>query len=505
MPFCARPALFCALFAVAAAGQTQQPPTEMAQHDEPATFKTHVNLVMVPVVVRDKSGKAVGTLKKEDFQLFDKGKPQDINRFSVEKPGEHGDEVKTADNNTGEGKPTPVDIPDRFVAYVFDDIHINFGDLARTRQSAIRSMANLRPTDRAAIFTTSGQVTLEFTDDRNKFNETLLRLMPHPIARSTTQECPDISYYMADLITNKNDPQAMQAAAAETVICMNLQDPSQAPMIVRGISQRVLGTGEHEKAVSPSPSCARSFIAWPSAPPRPASRLCSLRRGFSLSNSSRKEPRCDRSRHQGQRHYRYARRARPLYGFLARPQPPLHRFHRHPHQIPNRALLPREPRPSPTFWTNLPPAPRALFIENNNDFDERPPAHRRGRPPSSTCSAFHPRISKLTTAAITTSKVSLKLSAGLSLVARRGYFAPKRLESAEETAKQEIEEALFSREELQDLPMEMHTQFFKTGDTAKLNVLVHLSMKRLRILSGPGDPTQQERADNSGRPVRPQR
>src|SRR5271169_4460756 len=59
---------------------------EVSTRDESATFRTGVNLVLVPVVVRDRQGRAVGTLHKEDFQLLDKGKPQVITRFSVEKP-----------------------------------------------------------------------------------------------------------------------------------------------------------------------------------------------------------------------------------------------------------------------------------------------------------------------------------------------------------------------------------------------------------------------------------
>ena len=84
---------------------------EMTSHDAPATFQTKVNLVLVPVVVRDRLGKALGTLHKEDFQLFDKGKPQVISRFSVETA--RGPEIKlpaeggTKENETLPGEPSP--------------------------------------------------------------------------------------------------------------------------------------------------------------------------------------------------------------------------------------------------------------------------------------------------------------------------------------------------------------------------------------------------------------
>jgi len=46
----------------------------------------NVRLVLVRTVVRDTQGKAIGTLNKEDFQLFDNGKPQLIKQFVVEQP-----------------------------------------------------------------------------------------------------------------------------------------------------------------------------------------------------------------------------------------------------------------------------------------------------------------------------------------------------------------------------------------------------------------------------------
>jgi VWFA-related protein len=42
-----------------------------------------VNEVLVPVVVRDAQGRSVGGLTKDDFQVFDNGKPQTIAGFSI--------------------------------------------------------------------------------------------------------------------------------------------------------------------------------------------------------------------------------------------------------------------------------------------------------------------------------------------------------------------------------------------------------------------------------------
>src|ERR1700674_5909448 len=59
---------------------------EVSSRDTPTTFKVRVNLVLVRVVVRDRQGKIVPNLKKEDFQLFDSRKLQTITAFNVETP-----------------------------------------------------------------------------------------------------------------------------------------------------------------------------------------------------------------------------------------------------------------------------------------------------------------------------------------------------------------------------------------------------------------------------------
>src|SRR5580698_6491547 len=171
-----------------APAQQNTPPQntpEMASRDAPATFSAKVNLVMVPVVVRDGKGKAIGTLQKEDFQLFDKGKPQVISKFSVEKAGEVVIPAEVATDEAAIDKPdksTPAaPIAQRFVVYLFDDVHTSTADLIQARNAADRHLTEtLEPSTRAAIFTTSGQGNVDFTDDHVKLHEALLKLMARP-------------------------------------------------------------------------------------------------------------------------------------------------------------------------------------------------------------------------------------------------------------------------------------------------------------------------------------
>jgi hypothetical protein len=76
-------ALLFGLLLVLPAWPQDQP--EVTSHEGAVTFSSKVNLVSVPVVVRDTEGRAIGSLKQENFQLFDKGKLQTITTFSIEK------------------------------------------------------------------------------------------------------------------------------------------------------------------------------------------------------------------------------------------------------------------------------------------------------------------------------------------------------------------------------------------------------------------------------------
>src|SRR5580692_5985862 len=187
--------LFCITAGSAQTTAVDKSP-EIASRDTPSTFSSKVNLVMVPVVVRDNKGKAIGTLKKEDFQLFDKGKPQAISKFTIEKAdGRAAPTQVTGEPDLDAPKPTEgLTLANQFVAYVFDDMHTNVGDLAVARNAAVKHLGEtLKGADRAAVFTTSGQTALDFTDDRDKLAETMNRIVPRSRVISNSSSCPDIT------------------------------------------------------------------------------------------------------------------------------------------------------------------------------------------------------------------------------------------------------------------------------------------------------------------------
>jgi len=143
-------------FSSATGGQTTQ---EVVTKDAPAIFTAKTNLVSVPVVVRDKNGKVVENLQKENFQLFDRGKPQAISSFTIVKTtGIAALSPEPSANPSPPAVPAilaTAPIPDQFIGLLFDDWHTSIADLIVTRTAAEKYVAeNLGPKDRVAVFTT---------------------------------------------------------------------------------------------------------------------------------------------------------------------------------------------------------------------------------------------------------------------------------------------------------------------------------------------------------------
>jgi hypothetical protein len=77
-------------------------------------------------------------------------------------------------------------------------------------------------------------------------------------------------------------------------------------------------------------------------------------------------------------------------------------------------------------------------------------------------------------------KITIKGIKGMELEARKGYYAPTHASELAKQANQEVEDALFSRDEVHDLPVILQTQYFKTdnGD-ATLSAVAEVDVKKL--------------------------
>lgn len=218
-----------------------------------SVVKSNVNEVLVPAVVRDGQGNAVGNLTKENFQILDNGKPQVISGFTViERATEPPNPIAAASNSaspsgsSNEAPPHPA--AQRFVVFLFDDLNLSTTDLSLAQKSVSKLLdASLPASDTVAVLTTSG-TNSGLTRDRAKLQQTILNIKPTNIYRHNSKDCPNIDYYNADLILNKRDEMALQAAIEDTISCAGLpRDPgaaTTAKLMVEQAAGQALAMGQ---------------------------------------------------------------------------------------------------------------------------------------------------------------------------------------------------------------------------------------------------------------------
>jgi VWFA-related protein len=481
--------------------QTEIKTTEIATSQESkVTFSTRVNLVAVPVVVRDRHGKAVGNLTKEDFQLFDRGKIQSISRFSVEKAGERAATEaaqleETAAASGIDPKSGSAVIPTRFVAYLVDDVHVEFGDLVHVRTAAAKHInETMQPTDRAAIFTTSGINNIDFTDDKQALIDALNRIVPHT-RMSGNADCPNLTLYQADLIRNHNDPQALNAAVSDTIQCASLIPIATAGTGSRGSTSTPLSPADLQMAKNMADTAASRALALGDSETQQSLRVLRevIRRmsltpgmrqivlispGFLITTNYRQDEQemMDRAVHanvvvstlDARGLYTVQTNAEIIsgqYNAQAKLQEDMYR---------RAAILSEE-----DTLAEIAEGTGGIFFKNSNDLGEGL-KRTAAAPEYIYLLGFSPQNLRYD-GTLHNLKVSLKVK-GLELQARRGYYAPKHAPNEAEQAKEEIREAMYSREEVQEFPVTMQSQFFKPSTaTARLSVVAHVDIKLLKF------------------------
>ena len=460
----------------------------MTTKDAPAIFKTRVDMVSVPVVVRDNRGHSIGTYTKENFQVFDRGRPQEILRFVVEKTGEQAAKAaRTVDTLTVEGDAAQAkqpDVPERFVAYLFDDMHLPWEDLARARDAAGHQLANLPKTDRAAIYTTSGQDVVDFTDDIDKLQADLLLLRNRSISSTGgIKQCPDISYYMADLIVNKNDTQTLNLAGQEATACMGLETLQQGISVAQGRAQQVVALGQQETHVTYT--VFKDVVRRMSS--MPGQRIVVLVSPGFISPTDYQPDKNDIIDHAIKVNVVInSLDARGLWT-----DPMVDASQQSSYTVQYQTAKQMNDRLAASVQADvlaeLSYGTGGTVFQNNNDLDQ---GFRElaAVPEYYYVLGFAPQNLKYD-GTFHALKVTFKSNPPVSLnvQARKGYYAPRKASNAEETAKQEIEDALFSREELSDLPVELHTRYFKASEKdATIAVLCRMDPKHIQFRKADG-------------------
>ncbi len=448
---------------------------EVSSTQSAATFRSKVNLVTVPVVVRDRQRNAVGDLKKEDFQVFDRGKLQAISKFAIERadvPNMVAEEMPAVGAAGESPKPFPA-IANQFVAYVFDDLHLDAANLSVVRTAAERNIAELAPDARAAIFTTSGVTMLDFTNDRATLKDALARLQAQSRAGTKKTDCPYISYYMADLILNENDPAALEAAMMEAINCGTYNELN-AEALVKMTSKVALGIGDMEARITVR-SLKEIVRRVGAMPGQRAVVLVSpgfivkgnhFEVGGVIESANRLNVRINCLDARGVYLTGADATDRPVH--TAEAQMLLDSYARDDAMAHSGAL------------EEFAEETGGQFFHNDNGLYEG--FHQLATPPAFVYWLGFSPANLPSDGKFHTLKVTLKNSGGLSIQSRRGYFAPSQGATAGEQAKQEMEDALFSRQEMHDIPIVSIAQFLApaTGGT-QLSLVAGLDIRGLQF------------------------
>ena len=444
-------------------------------------LKVERNLVVVRVIVRDSQGRARDDLTKDDFLLSDDRKPQTISHFSIEKAAAGPVPLATANGEKPEAGGAAVSAPRRFLALYFDDVHLNIQDVMAVRIAAAKYLKqSLGPEDRAAIYTSSGQVTLDFTSDLDALQSTLQRLLPRPIMGQTPGACPDINDFQAYLIVEQHDQISLDIATEEGFACNCENFPPQAQAQCRADQQRAAFSlsfsvlNQAEDSSEYSLRGVEQIVRRMGVLPGQRS-LVLISPGFmTATQHQRVSGLVDHALRSNV--VVSALDARGLWTDPTLSDPNGKSLILRADLVNQKSLelIQRD------IWTQevmstLSRDTGGVFFHNNNDlvagFRET-----SSLPEVSYVLGFSPsnlkrdgRFHNVT--------VKLARGGGWTIQARRGYFAPSKTEDVAAERKEELREVLFSQEEVNELPSDLRTQYFRLSQSqARLSVFTHVDV-----------------------------
>jgi VWFA-related protein len=144
-----RAGLVAATFA-AAPLVAQAPPPPAPQTP---VFRASTHLVQVNVVVHDKHGEPITSLKKEDFTVLERGKPQQVALFSINGTAPAAPATPLPPHIFSNAVAVRGNVPTGVTVILLDLVNTGFLDQQRARESVRAFLMQIQPQDRIAIYT----------------------------------------------------------------------------------------------------------------------------------------------------------------------------------------------------------------------------------------------------------------------------------------------------------------------------------------------------------------
>jgi VWFA-related protein len=252
--------------------EREQKKEERQKQSDPIV-RLETELVQIDVVVTDKDGKLVSDLRREDFELLEDGKRQQITHFAAGTSKRPATWLKVerrpADASANDGKTvatTTETLVGRYLVIAVDDYHLAPENLLIAKRTLHRFLnEQMVPGDQVAVVTTSGNVGLfqQFTNERSVLERAINRLSVQTRSATSVMDVPRITDYQAELI-DRGDMDALDLAVSEI---MRLEPmPSPPPGGGRGgrggfSPASGSGASPRERAIMQAQSKARLIVS----------------------------------------------------------------------------------------------------------------------------------------------------------------------------------------------------------------------------------------------------
>src|SRR5260370_4423631 len=144
--------------------------------DDDEVIKITSNLVSLDVIVKDKKGKAISDLRREDFAVSENGVPQKIEFFdstlttnAAAQPTRPNDPTQPSNDSIRPKSRTPNGFPRNIIALVLDGQSTELANLKHVREGMVKYIRErISDSDSVALFAISGglQLLQPFTQDK---------------------------------------------------------------------------------------------------------------------------------------------------------------------------------------------------------------------------------------------------------------------------------------------------------------------------------------------------